>query len=45
MAITLEKNAEKYLVDSIKRFFADIQQKASDLGGGRYEPELHFWKK
>jgi len=82
MAIKLEKQTEKYLVDSIKRFFAtelddDIgdlkatsvldfclreigpsiynqaiadaqayfQEKTSDLGGERYEPEFYFWKK
>ena len=82
MAIKLEKNTEKYLVDSIKRFFATelddeigdlkatrvldfcikeigpsiynqaiadaqayFQEKTSDLGGERYEPEFHFWKK
>jgi len=82
VAIKLEKNTEKYLVDSIKRFFAKeldddignlkatrvldfclreigpsiynqaiadaqayIQEKAADLGGERYEPEFHFWKK
>ena len=82
MAIKLEKNTEKYLVDSIKRFFATelddeigdlkatrvldfcikeigpsiynqaiadaqayFQEKTSDLGGERYEPEFYFWKK
>lgn len=82
MAIELEKQAEKYLVDSIKRFFAEdldddigdlkamqvldfcikeigpsiynqaiadaqafMQEKLADLGGERYEPEFHFWKK
>lgn len=82
MSITLEKKTEKYLVDSIKRFFSQeldddigdlkamrvldfcikeigpsiynqaiadaqayIQEKASDMGGERYEPEFHFWKK
>ena len=82
MAIRVEKQAEKYLVDSIKRFFAQeldeeigdlkatsvldfflkeigpsiynqaiadaqayIQEKAADMGGERYEPEFHFWKK
>jgi uncharacterized protein (DUF2164 family) len=82
VAIKLEKNSEKYLVDSIKRFFAEeldddignlkaqrvldfcikeigpsiynqaiadaqayFQEKTSDLGGERYEPEFYFWKK
>ena len=82
MTIKLEKKTEKYLVDSIKRFFSQeleeeigdlkamrvldfclreigpsiynqaiadaqayIQEKAADLGGERYEPEFHFWKK
>ena len=82
MAIKLEKQAERYLVDSIKRFFAEdldddigdlkamrvldfcikeigpsiynqaiadaqayFQEKTSDLGGERYEPEFFFWKK
>ena len=82
MAIKLEKETEKYLVDSIKRFFAEdmddeigdlkakrildfctreigpsiynqaiadaqayFQEKASDLGGARYEAEFDFWKK
>jgi uncharacterized protein (DUF2164 family) len=82
MAIKLEKQTEKYLVDSIKRFFSQeldeeigdlkatsvldfflkeigpsiynqaiadaqayIQEKAADMGGERYEPEFHFWKK
>jgi uncharacterized protein (DUF2164 family) len=82
MAINLEKETEKYLVDSIKRFFAEdmddeivdlkatrilefctreigpsiynqaiadaqayFQEKASDLGGARYEAEFDFWKK
>ena len=82
MAIRIEKNTEKYLVDSIKRFFSQeldddigdlkattvldfflkeigpsiynqaiadaqsyIQEKAADMGGERYEPEFHFWKK
>ena len=82
MVIKIDKNTEKYLVDSVKRFFAEeldeeigdlkatsvldfclkeigpsiynqaiadaqayFQEKASDLGGERYEPEFHFWKK
>ena len=82
MAIKLDKTTEKYLVDSIKRFFAEelddaigdlkatrvldfcikeigpsiynqaiadaqayMQEKTSDLGGERYEPEFYFWKK
>lgn len=82
MAIKLEKETEKYLVGSIKRFFAEdmddeigdlkatrfldfcireigpsiynqaisdaqsyFQEKASDLGGARFEAEFDFWKK
>ena len=82
MAIKLQKVSEKYLIDSIKRFFAEsmnddigdlkaslvldfcmreigptiynqaiadaqtyIQEKASDLGGARFEAEFDFWKK
>jgi len=82
MAIKLQKDAEKYLVASVRRFFAEqmdaeigdlkasmvlefcireigpsiynqaiadaqeyIQQKASDLGGSRYEPEFNYWKR
>jgi uncharacterized protein (DUF2164 family) len=82
MAIKLQKESEKYLIGSIKRFFAvsmndDIgdlkaslvldfcmreigptiynqaiadaqiyfQEKASDLGGARFEAEFDFWKK
>jgi len=82
VTISLEKQTEKYLIDSIKRFFAQeldeeigdlkatsvldfflkeigpsiynqaiadaqayIQEKAADMGGERYEPEFHFWKK
>lgn len=82
MTIKLEKDTEKHLTDSIKRFFAEdmeddigdlkamrvldffikeigpsiynqaiadaqsfFQDKASDLGAVRYEPEFDFWKK
>jgi len=82
MTIKLEKESEKYLVGSIKRFFAEsmnddigdlkaslvldfcmreiaptiynqaiadaqtyFQEKASDLGGARFEAEFEFWKK
>ena len=82
MPIKLEKDTQKYLVGSIKRFFAEemgdeigdlkamrvldfcikeigpsiynqaiadaqsyFQEKASDLGGARYEAEFDFWKK
>lgn len=82
MAIKLEKNTQDYLLDSIKRFFAQeldedigdlkamrvldyfaseigpsiynqaiadaqvyFQEKATDLGGVRYEAEFDFWKK
>jgi len=82
MSIKLQKDTEKYLVGSIKRFFAErmdadigdlkaalvleflireigpsiynqaiadaqvyFQEKASDLGGSRYEPEFDYWQK
>ena len=82
MAIKLQKESEKYLIGSIKRFFAEsmnddigdlkaslvldfcmreigptiynqaiadaqtyFQEKASDLGGARFEAEFEFWKK
>lgn len=82
MAIKLADDTQKYLIDSIKRFFAEeldddigdlkamrvldfcvreigpsvynqaiadaqsfFQEKTSDLGGVRYEPEFDFWKK
>jgi len=82
MSIKLQKDAEKYLLGSIKRFVAEnldveigdlkaslflefcvreigpsicnqaiadaqsyIQEKASDLGGNRYEAEFDYWKK
>ena len=82
MTIKIEPKTEKYLIDSIKRFFAEeldddigdlkatrvldfcvkeigpsiynqaiadaqayFQEKTSDLGGERYEPEFYFWKK
>ena len=82
MAIKIDKQTQAYLVDSIKRFFAEdldsdigdlkamrvldfclreigpsvynqaivdaqayFQQKATDLGGTRYEAEFGFWKK
>lgn len=82
MSIKLQKESEKYLIGSIKRFFAEkmdddigdlkaslvlefcvreigpsiynqaivdsqtyFQEKASDLGGARYESEFDYWKK
>ena len=82
MTIKLSKETEKYLLGSVKRFFADsmdaeigdlkaslvldfclreiapciynqaiadaqsyFQEKASDLGGSRYEPEFDYWKR
>jgi uncharacterized protein (DUF2164 family) len=82
MPIKLDKDAEKYLTDSIKRFFAEeldddigdlkalsvldffvrelgpsvynqaiadaqtyFQEKVTDLGGVRYEPEFDYWKR
>jgi uncharacterized protein (DUF2164 family) len=82
MSIKLKKDAEKYLLGSIKRFVAEnldteigdlkaslflefcvreigpsiynqaiadaqsyIQEKATDLGGSRYEAEFDYWKK
>ena len=82
MTIKIETKTEKYLTDSIKRFFSEeldddigdlkamrvldffvkeigpsiynqaiadaqayFQEKTSDLGGERYEPEFSFWKK
>jgi uncharacterized protein (DUF2164 family) len=82
MTIKIEAKTEKYLIDSIKRFFSQeldddigdlkamrvldfcvkeigpsiynqaiadaqayFQEKTSDLGGERYEPEFYFWKK
>ena len=82
MSIRLQKDTEKYLLGSIKRFVAEnldadigdlkaslflefcvreigpsiynqaiadaqayFQEKTSDLGGERYEPEFFFWKK
>jgi uncharacterized protein (DUF2164 family) len=82
MSIKLQKESEKYLIGSIKRFFAEsmdddigdlkaslvldffvreigpsiynqaiadaqtyFQEKASDLGGVRYEAEFDYWKK
>ena len=82
MAIRLEKESEKYLIGSIKRFFAEsmnedigdlkallvldfcmreigptiynqaiadaqtyFQDRASELGGVRFEAEFDFWKK
>lgn len=82
MTIELHKDAEAYLLGSIKRFFAEeleedigdlkamrvldfclreigpsvynqaiadaqsfMQEKVSDLGGVRFEPEFDFWKK
>jgi uncharacterized protein (DUF2164 family) len=82
MSIKLQKESEKYLIGSIKRFFAEsmdddigdlkaslvlefcvreigpsiynqaiadaqsyFQEKASDLGGARYEAEFDYWKK
>ena len=82
MSIKLQKDTEKYLLGSIKRFVAEnldadigdlkaslfldfcvrelgpsiynqaiadaqsfIQEKATDLGGSRYEAEFDFWKK
>jgi uncharacterized protein (DUF2164 family) len=81
MAIKLEEDTERYLLGSIKRFFAEeleddigdlkamrvlefclreispsvynqaiadaqkyFQERASDLGGVRYEAEFDFWK-
>ena len=82
MSIKLTKDSEKYLIGSIKRFFAEnmddeigdlkaarvlefcvkeigpsiynqaiadaqayLHEKATDLGGSRYEAEFDFWKK
>ncbi len=82
MSIKLTKDSEKYLLGSIKRFFAEkmddpigdlkaaavlefcvreigpsiynqaiadaqtyLQEKATDLGGSRYEAEFDYWKK
>jgi uncharacterized protein (DUF2164 family) len=82
MSIKLQKESEKYLIGSIKRFFVEkmdddigdlkaslvlefcvreigpsiynqaivdaqtyFHEKASDLGGARYEAEFDYWKK
>ena len=82
MSIKMQKEVEKYLIGSIKRFFTEkmdddigdlkaslvldfcvreigpsiynqaiadaqayFQDKASDLGGVRYEAEFDYWKK
>ena len=82
MTIKLQRETEKYLIGSLKRFFSErmeseigdlkaklildfcveeigpsiynqaiadaqtyIQDKASDLGGSRFEPEFDYWKK
>ncbi len=82
MAIELEKETQKYLLNSIKKFFSEemddeigdmkaarvlefvlkevgpsiynhavaeardyIQEKASEMGDVRYQPEFDFWKK
>ena len=82
MAINLQNDSEKYLIGSIKRFFAEsmnedigdlkallvldfcmreigptiynqaiadaqtyFQDRASELGGVRFEAEFDFWKK
>ena len=82
MSIKLQKDTEKYLLGSIKRFVAEnmdteigdlkaslvlefcvreigpsiynqaiadaqtyFQEKATDLGGSRYEVEFDYWKK
>ena len=82
MAIKLQKETERYLIGSVKRFFSEkmeteigdlkaalilefcvreigpsiynkaiadaqtyFQDKASDLGGSRFEPEFDYWTK
>jgi len=82
MTIKLHREAEKFLIGSVRRFFSEkleseigelkaslildfcvreigpsiynqaiadaqtyFQEKASDLGGVRFEPEFDYWKK